>query len=292
MSLNRRAFMTTLGAGLGAGAVVLAAAPRRAAAGSGPSASKWDRWEAHQAGSTLTVDNAPYAALLKRYVKPTDSAINLVAYGAVTNEDKAALDAYVAMLEAQPISQFAKPEQKAYWINLYNAATLKLILDHYPTESILDIDVGGWFSFGPWDEKLLKIEGEEASLNDVEHRILRPIFPDARIHYGVNCASIGCPNLAIDPYEAATMEAMLDAGARAYVNHPRGARIAGTGPSAKLVVSSIYDWFEVDFVNDDGGIIPHLLRYAEPDHAAAIKAAGKIFGDSYDWSLNDTAQGA
>ena len=95
-----------------------------------------------------------------------------------------------------------------------------------------------------WKKKLLTIEGEEVSLNDIEHRILRPIWRDPRIHYAVNCASIGCPNLVSTPFTAENTEALLDQGARNYINHPRAVNISSKG---KVTVSSIYSWFESDF---------------------------------------------
>ena len=143
-----------------------------------------------------------------------------------------------------PVSSLNRGEQLAYWINFYNALTVQVILDHYPTDSILDIKISpGFFSIGPWDKKLVTVEGEELSLNDMEHRILRPIWRDPRIHYGVNCASIGCPNLLTTAYTADNVDGLLTENAVAYVNHPRGASLQ----NGALTVSSIYDWFEEDF---------------------------------------------
>ena len=104
----------------------------------------------------------------------------------------------------------SRDEQLAYWINLYNALTVKVILDHYPVKSILDIDISpGWFSIGPWGKKLVAVEGVEISLDDIEHRILRPIWRDPRIHYALNCAAVGCPNLLREAFTGATAEVLL-----------------------------------------------------------------------------------
>src|SRR6185436_17606316 len=136
------------------------------------------------------------------------------------------LDAYLERLQAVKVMQFSRPEQRAYWANLYNATTVQVILEHYPVESITKINISpGFFAKGPWKKKLLKIEGEEVSLDDIEHRILRPLWKDPRTHYSVNCASVGCPNLLPRAFTAGNMEEMLDEGARTYVNHPRGARV-------------------------------------------------------------------
>jgi len=226
---------------------------------------------------------ADYDAFLKTHVVESPDGINRVRYGSVSAADKQALDAYVARLEATPISTYSGAEQFAFWVNVYNAATLKMILDHYPVESITDVPMGGVFSFGPWGEKWLRFEGEELSLDDVEHRILRPIWREARIHYAVNCAALGCPNLQIDAFTAANADALMTQGARAFVNHPRGVAVA----DGDLTVSSIFDWFEEDFVEEDGSVVAHLRKYAEPDLAAALAGFDEPDDDEYDWALND-----
>jgi len=141
------------------------------------------------------------------------------------------------------------------------------------------------FSDGPWERKLLDVAGEQLSLNDIEHRILRPIWKDPRIHYAVNCASIGCPNLAAEPYRGATVEAQLDDAARAYVNHPRGVMIDGD----RLVVSKIYTWFADDFGGGEKSVIVHLKRYALPELTAQLNRFEAINGYEYDWGLNGAA---
>ncbi len=166
---------------------------------------------------------------------------------------------------------------------LYNALTVKVVLDHYPVDGIRDIDFSpGLFADGPWDKKLVEIEGEDVSLNDIEHRILRPIWRDPRIHYAVNCASIGCPNLQPTAFTAANTDALLAAAAQAYVNHPRGARVEG----GKLIVSSIYVWFQEDFGGNDAGVISHLRRYADPGLRSRLSRIERIGDHFYDWSLN------
>jgi hypothetical protein len=124
------------------------------------------------------------------------------------------------------------------------------------------------------------------SLDDIEHRILRPIWRDPRLHYAVNCAALGCPNLQTAAFTAANTEALLDKAARDFVNHPRGAAIVG----GKLIVSSIYVWYEADFGGADRGVIAHLKRYAGPELATALAAVDRISGNRYDWGLNDLGQ--
>jgi hypothetical protein len=251
-----------------------------------PSADLWARWQAHVPAATRSLDHSAWDRLLATYVIHGEDGINRFAYRRVSQADRAALDAYIATLAATAIDRYDRAEQRAYWINLYNALTVRVVLDHYPVATILDIDISpGLFAKGPWDRKLATIEGEAVSLNDIEHRILRPIWRDPRLHYALNCASLGCPNLAPAAYTAANSEAMLDAGARAYVNHPRGARIDG----GRLTVSSLYAWYQEDFGGNDAGIIAHLKRYAAPPLAAALAGIDTIADHDYDWSLNDAA---
>ena len=161
-----------------------------------PKANLWDRWTVHDPAATTPIDHSAWDKLLVTYVSEHADGVNRVAYARVTDTDRATLTKYIADLQAISISRYGRGEQLAYWINLYNALTVELILDYHPVDTIRDINISpGLFSFGPWDKKLISVENERLSLNDIEHRILRPIWRDPRIHYSVNCAAIGCPNL-------------------------------------------------------------------------------------------------
>lgn len=168
-----------------------------AVASAQPTSDLWPMWMASDPGSSVVVDHGSWDRFLSTYVITDDpGGMNLVDYGAVSPAGKSTLDRYVSALEATLVTRLNRPEQLAYWINLYNALTVGVILDHYPVNSIRDINLSrGLFSRGPWQAKVLEIEGEQVSLDDIEHRILRPIWQDPRVHYAVNCASLGCPNL-------------------------------------------------------------------------------------------------
>ena len=251
-----------------------------------PSADLWERWQTHDPASTATIDHSAWDRLLAAYVVRGTDGIARVAYDRVTPADRESLATYVSGLAATPISSYSRPEQRAYWINLYNALTVQVVLDHYPVDSILDIDISpGLFAKGPWGRELLQIEGKPVSLNDIEHRILRPIWQDPRIHYALNCASLGCPDLMQMAYTAAISDELLDTAAHAYVNHPRGARI----DDGRIKVSSLYAWFQEDFGGSDRAIIAHLRHYAAPPLAAALAPFDTIADHDYDWSLNDAA---
>jgi len=250
-----------------------------------PQPDLWPRWQAHDATSTVTIDHSAWGRFLHHYlVTDHPSGINRVRYAAVKDDDNKALQNYLDSMQGAGVSRLNRLEQKAYWINLYNALTVKIILDHYPVKSIRDIDISpGWFSNGPWDARLLTIEGEQISLNDIEHRILRPIWQDNRVHYAVNCASLGCPNLQAQPFTAANMEDLLDKAARDYINHPHGMKVSGD----TATLSSIYDWFQIDFGGSEEGVRQHLLKYAGPERAAYLKTGKVHFSYAYDWSLNE-----
>jgi len=260
----------------------LLAAPVAALAA--PAADLWERWLAHDPDSTRSIDHGAWSTFLARHVRAAEDGANRVDYAAVGARDRALLDRYVADLSALPISRYRREEQLAYWVNLYNALTVQVVLDHYPVQTIRDISISpGLFSIGPWGRKLVEVEGARLSLDDIEHRILRPIWQDPRIHYAVNCAALGCPDLMAAAFTAENADRLLDRGARAYVNHPRGVRFDGE----RLVVSSIYEWFQEDFGGDDRAVIEHLRRYAEPSLAERLAGASRIADDHYDWSLND-----
>ena len=249
-----------------------------------PGSDRWDRWTAHDAGSTETIDHGAGDSLLVAYLRPAASGVNLFDYAGVSAADKSKLSGYIDQLSATPISRFNRDEQMAYWLNFYNALTVQVILDHMPVASIRDIDISpGLLGVGPWDKKLVTVEGEELSLNDIEHRILRPIWNDPRIHYGVNCASIGCPNLATSAYTGAALDSALDAAARSYVNDPRGVTIR----NGQVTVSRIYDWFIEDFGGSEAGVIDHLKRHAVGETAVALNRINDLSDTAYDWSLND-----
>ena len=237
--------------------------------------------------STQVVDHSAWDRLLKTYVKPGSDGLNRVDYAAFRRSGHNELKHYLRELEKIDPRKLSRAEQFALLANLYNAQTIDIVLEHYPVKSIKDISLGGGlisvFSGGPWKSKVLKMKGVELSLDDIEHGILRPIFKDPRVHYAVNCASIGCPNLGIEAFVGAKLNQQLDAAARAYVNQPRGVRIRGSN----VAVSSIYSWFKADFGGTDRAVVAHVRKYASPRLAQKLRSASSINYQTYDWALND-----
>lgn len=248
-----------------------------------PKSELWERWAAHDPASTATIDHGIWDQWLRRFVQVDEDGIGKVAYGHVDPRSATVLRRYLDDLQRVPISKLNRDQQFAYWVNMYNALTVALIIEHHPVDSIRDIDISpGLFANGPWGKKLMTVEGEELSLDDIEHRILRPIWQDPRIHYAVNCAAMGCPNLWPEAMTAENTEEYLDHGAIAFVNHPRGASVS----DGDLTVSSIYHWFKEDFGDSDQGVIDHLKQYAKEDLAQALDGISRINDHEYDWSLN------
>ena len=231
--------------------------------------------------------HASWDRLLKTYVKPSADGVTRVDYAAFKRGGHKDLKAYIASLQKADPTSLGSKDAYAYYVNLYNAKTIDIVLDHYPVKSIKDISLGGGLlasvTGGPWKAKVVEVNGKALSLDDIEHGILRKKYKDPRVHYAVNCASIGCPNLATEAYTGDKLNTQLDAGAKAYVNNPRGFRFDGN----KLTASSIYDWFQEDFGATEQGVIEHARQYAEPKLAAKLKTATSIADFDYDWRLND-----
>jgi len=226
-------------------------------------------------------DHSAWTALLSHFIEPR-MGLNYFHYSQVEAEDFALLERYLDELQSVKVTQLSADQQFAYWINLYNALTVWVILDHYPVDSILDISYG-LLSRGPWKEELVTVQGVDLSLDDIEHEILRPVFVDNRIHYAVNCASVGCPNLQPLAFTAENLESLLDAAAVQYINHPRGVRIEND----ELIISSIYDWYEEDFGDSEAEVIEHLTEYASSELRQQLMKFDAIDDYEYDWSLNE-----
>jgi hypothetical protein len=239
--------------------------------------------------------HAAWTALLKKHVLLLrDGQASQVRYAGMA-ADRAALKAYLDVLSAVSAATFAafsKPQQMAFLINAYNAFTVELILTRYPKlESIKDL---GSFLSSPWKPKWVPLLGDKLSLDDIEHANLRARgrYDDPRIHFAVNCASIGCPMLREEAYQPERLDAQLDEQARRFLADRSRNRYAG----GKLEVSKIFDWYGEDFRLGHRGItsLPAFLaRHAEqladaPADRERIRSmqVGIDFLD-YDWKLND-----
>jgi hypothetical protein len=233
--------------------------------------------------STASIDSS-YGRLLSRYVVVGRDGLNRIAYGRwkANAADMTALSRIISQYEAVAASTLPRDARFAFWVNLYNALTLKVVLEAFPVRSIRSI--GGIANTGPWRQRLVSVEGRRMSLDDIEHRTLRTGWQEPRVHYAVNCASIGCPNLQPRPWAAATLNRDLDAAARTFINSPRGLQISAPG---QVRVSSIYHWFKEDFGGNDAGVLAHLRSHASPELLTRLQGV-RIAGHDYDWAINST----
>lgn len=211
------------------------------------------------------LDHGPWNSLLKSNV----SSSGVVDYAAFKRK-KSELEAYLKHLEAfSPQSGWSNDKKLAYWINLYNAWTVKTIIDNYPVASITDIDGGK-----TWNVKRVKSGGKTYSLDEVENKIIRPRFNDARIHFAVNCAAKSCPPLMNKAWTASSLNRDLDKMTKSFINDSKHNTIA----KDKVVLSKIFEWYAVDF----GDLIPYLNKYSN----VQINKNAKIEYHEYDWKLN------
>lgn len=222
--------------------------------------------------TTEVVSAAPshsaFNALLKKYV----SASGKVNYEGFKTE-KSKLVAYTQMLSSTPPqSSWSKNDKLAYWINVYNAFTIKLILDKWPVNSIMDINGGK-----AWDLKVAKVGTKTYSLNEVENSVIRPTFKEPRIHFAVNCAAVSCPKLLNEAYEGSTLNAQLEKSSKYFVNNTSKNKLSATS----VQISKIFEWYGDDF-KAGGGIIAFLNKYS----SVKINSNAKISYLEYKWPLN------
>lgn len=198
------------------------------------------------------------------------SSAGKVNYNAMKSS-KAAIQTYVTYLESfATMDSWTKNEKLAYWINLYNAATVRLIVENYPVASITDLSGGK-----PWDQNVVKVGGKSYTLNDIENKIIRPRFNDARIHFAVNCAAKSCPPLLNKAFTADNLTRYLDKQTKSFINGNENS-ISAT----KVEISKIFDWYKTDFKNGD--LIAYLNKYSD----TPINADAEIVYKEYDWALN------
>jgi len=175
---------------------------------------------------------------------------------------------------------WSKDERMAYWINAYNAFTVKLILDYYPVESIKDIKKGIPFVNSVWDIEFIEIEGQSYSLNNIEHGILRPKFNEPRIHFAINCASYSCPVLRREAFEANRLDLQLKDATQTFLFDGERNRLDEFQPK----LSKIFSWFKGDFTKNGS-----LIEYINLHTPNPIDSEAKIEYIDYDWRLNDSA---
>jgi hypothetical protein len=216
--------------------------------------------------TSQTIDHSQWTEILQVYVADNGD----VNYKGLQNK-REVLNNYLNELALNaPKDNWSNSETKAFWINAYNAYTIQLILDNYPTKSIKDLN-------DPWDQPFFEISGKTMSLNTIEHKILRPMG-DPRIHFAIVCASESCPKLLNCAYDAKSLSKQLDQAAKEFINDDSKNRLTAT----KIKISKIFKWFKSDFPKGNA-FITYLNNYS----TLKISPETKITYQNYNWSLNE-----
>lgn len=230
-----------------------------------------------------------YGRLLSEFVKP-----RLVDYAGLASS-RASLKRVVtsfAFLASDTLQTLSTEARMAFYINAYNAITLLSIVEVYPLESIHEIE-------GVWDTRRWNVAGEQLTLDQIEHDILRPQFQDPRVHFALNCASVGCPPLQSIPFQAGALSEQLDNASRSFLNDTT--RIRYDVSSGVLHISELFKWFAADFLTQEkseessesfsaqeSAIVNYIAKSITENSAAQnFRSANRISYSPYDWSLND-----
>jgi hypothetical protein len=233
------------------------------------------------------VDHGLYTEILKAYVRGGH-----VKYAALCSDER--LPEYLERLESvEPKDLSSDAERLAFWMNAYNAFTLKVICDDYPIDSINDLHFGGrivgsLLNKTVWDRAFIRIAGDELSLNDIEHKIIRERFDDARIHFALVCAAVSCPPLRTEAYVAERLDEQLNNQGRSFMQDPAKNRFDLTNKVAHL--SRILDWYSEDFGSNRAEVLLALTPFLPKEIAEAITddpESWRVSYLDYDWGLND-----
>ncbi|MGB5943734.1 MAG: DUF547 domain-containing protein [Leeuwenhoekiella sp.] len=217
--------------------------------------------------STVNVDHSTWDSLLKKHV----DADGMVDYKGF-QDDRKGLDQYLGQLSAlEPDNSWSVQELLAYYINLYNAYTVDLILRNYPTKSIKDIN-------GPWTKAFVPVGSKELSLGGIENGVLRKMN-EPRMHFAINCASISCPKLLNEAFTASKINEQLDRVTKEFINSDKNDIYKDS-----LELSRIFDWYKKDFLIDS---TPTVVDYLNAFSNVKISADANITYKDYDWSLNE-----
>jgi len=228
------------------------------------------------------IGNEELAAVLAAHVE--DGRVDYAALQAEPQQLNGWLER-VAQVNREDFIHWSSASQQSFLINVYNAATLKLIIENYPVDSIKDI--GGFFS-GPWSKKFVQLFGEAVSLDYVEHDVLRNDYNEPRLHFALVCAAKGCPPLLAEPYEAKTLDAQLDQRGYLFFLNSQKNRVAAD--QGIVYLSPIFKWFKEDFGDDRIAVLDYVKNWFPKEQVAGIDFSRyQLRYTDYDWSLNDIA---
>lgn len=226
-------------------------------------------------GYSQSINHQLFSEILSDYVRS-----GWVDYKRLKSDKR--LDTYISKLEKTNVTYLNKDEQLAFWINAYNAYTLKLIVDKYPVKSIRDI--GFPLISSPWDKKIASIEGKSLTLNDIEHEIIRKQFDEPRIHFALVCAAKSCPPLRSDAYTGNLLEKQLTDQTHLFFVNSTFNYI--DRKQKKIFLSKILEWYQGDFEKKSSFIKTIFPYFQLPEDAISELQTFKIEFLDYNWSLN------
>lgn len=234
-------------------------------------------------------DYRAWGELLSKYYDPAQG----MNYKDLKANDKKTLDGLRRQMAQVDLTMLSRPDQLAYWINLYNISTVNVVVEGYPIQSIRDLSTDPLVRQNVFKKDSVLTRKGPMSLNDVENEKIRESFKDPRIHFAINCAAKSCPPIRPEPYTGAEISNQLDDQVRKFLAGPNGVRLEKSGATLVVHGTKILDWFAEDFDRWGGGRVPFLIRYVASDKRKQIEAAGnqvKLAFDDYDWKLNDASK--
>lgn len=241
----------------------------------------WAYWDHADDWNRETISHQDWDKILKHYVVNKETGVNRFRYGELNRSDKKLLAGYIDKLSATDPRKFSRKEQQAYWLNLYNALTVKVISDHYPVKSFSEIS-SKHPSRDPLNTQLVRVTGQALSLNDIENRILRPIWKDHKVHFGLNCADMSCPGLLPVAFTGKNVKELLKNSGREFINHKNGVTLK----NGRLTASSMFSQYKEDFARDDKALLKVFAHYADDRLALYLLGFQGKIDFVHDRSLN------
>ena len=278
VSLKHTSFQIAVAAVVAASPGLQAVGPERpvpadpaARAAEGP-----NRWATHFESSAALVDHGPWTTFLQATTLE-ERGVTRVAFSALTGDHREFLDGYINWLATLKPSEWDRTEQLAYWINLHNALTVRVLADSGGRGTVDRVRQFPVASSGPFAQPVVTVEGQPLSIDAIVQEVLRPNFSDTPFHYGLFTGAKGAPKLQRTAYEGATVIASLEDQAREYVNG-HGVRVTRNG----VQLSSLYEWYAADFGGSDEAVLRHLGSYANDRLKADLQMRGTIESYRYD----------
>lgn len=237
-------------------------------------------------------DHSALTKVLQQYVKQVGTTQSTAVQYAQLKKNRTGFDAYIKQLEQLNKAEFegfTVKQKLAFWINVYNAYTLQLIIDNYPVKSIKEIKGGGLLSVfsSPWKIEFIPLFGKKIHLDEVEHEIIRKQFDEPRIHFAVNCASISCPSLMNEAFTAKQLDQQLDKMAKNFITNSLKNKV--DSKKKTLSISKIFDWYGGDFDKKHGGPVQYIAKIITDDPTIQKDIRSGQYDLNYldyDWNLN------